>query len=75
MGQKGLKLAFLADNSCFSGIFLSGIGGYPLPLTPYRKKSAKQFLKGSLLGAGILQFFKEYRITVVIKSHILPEHL
>ena len=27
------------------------------------------------LGAGILPFFKESRITVVIKIHILPEHL
>ena len=34
MGQKGLKLAFLAKNSRFLGdFFLNGIGGYPPPLT------------------------------------------
>ena len=40
MHEKRQKIEFLdLKNLLFSGIFLSGIGGYPLP--PSRKKSAK----------------------------------
>ena len=43
MGQKGLKLAFLAKNSCFlADFFLNGIGGSPPP--PLNGKSQKKIL-------------------------------
>ena len=44
MGQKGLKLVFLAKNSRFlADFFLNGIGGYPPPLTENQCEKKKGF--------------------------------